>query len=61
MLLKIRHVTNIEGAKRARDDRQTIGEADIGFVVSDVSFISMTLALPPALAMSRPVRTPFCW
>ncbi len=47
-----RRVTNIEGLN-ARD----LTEADLpfrpGVVVSDVSFISLTLALPPALALAR--------
>ena len=47
-----RRVTNIEGLN-ARD----LTEADLPFqpevVVSDVSFISLTLALPPALALAR--------
>jgi 23S rRNA (cytidine1920-2'-O)/16S rRNA (cytidine1409-2'-O)-methyltransferase len=47
-----RRVTNIEGLN-ARD----LAEADLPFrpdvIVSDVSFISLTLALPPALAVAR--------
>ena len=47
-----RRVTNIEGLN-ARD----LTEADLPFrpdvIVSDVSFISLTLALPPALAIAR--------
>jgi 23S rRNA (cytidine1920-2'-O)/16S rRNA (cytidine1409-2'-O)-methyltransferase len=47
-------VKSIEGLN-ARD----LGAPDLGgrlpdFVVSDVSFISLTLALPPALALARP-------
>jgi 23S rRNA (cytidine1920-2'-O)/16S rRNA (cytidine1409-2'-O)-methyltransferase len=47
-----RRVTNIEGLN-ARD----LKEADLPFrpdaIVSDVSFISLTLALPPTLALAR--------
>lgn len=47
-------VTSIEGL-----NARALGEADLGgrvpdFVVSDVSFISLKLALPPALALARP-------
>lgn len=47
-------VTNIEGLNARDLTRQAVGEADINFLVSDVSFISITLALPPALALSSP-------
>lgn len=54
MLLKSRRITNIEGVNAREMTPETIGNAPIGFVVSDVSFISMTLALPPALEMAQP-------
>nr|WP_272211879.1 SAM-dependent methyltransferase [Marinicella sp. W31]MDC2877769.1 SAM-dependent methyltransferase [Marinicella sp. W31] len=47
-------VTNIEGLNARRLSRQDIGEKPVDFVVSDVSFISLKLALPPALSLAKP-------
>lgn len=47
-------VRNLEGVNARALDRETIGPDAIGFVVCDVSFISLTLALPPALALAAP-------
>ncbi len=45
-------VTNLEGLKRPRADcRRSAVPARV--IVSDVSFISLTLALPPALVLAR--------
>lgn len=47
-------VSNLEGLN-ARELAQThLGGRAIGMVVSDVSFISLKLALPPALALAEP-------
>ncbi|MDO6962685.1 TlyA family RNA methyltransferase [Rhizobium alvei] len=45
-------VTNIEGLNARALTRQDIGEGPVGAVVSDVSFISLKLALPPALELA---------
>ncbi len=46
-------VTNLEG-RNARDlSVEYIGNRTIGFVTSDVSFISLKLALPPALDLAH--------
>ncbi|MCL6706157.1 TlyA family RNA methyltransferase [Pseudomonas sp. R2.Fl] len=47
-------VTNIEGLNARAMTAEDIDGRDINFVVSDVSFISLKLALPPALGMARP-------
>lgn len=47
-------VTNIEGLNARSLGSEDIGTDEIGFVVSDVSFISLKLALPPALALASP-------
>ncbi len=47
-------VRNLEGVNARALDRETIGVDTIGFVVCDVSFISLRLALPPALALAEP-------
>ena len=47
-----RRVVALEGVNARYLDPESIDE-DIGVVVSDVSFISQKLALPPALAMCR--------
>ncbi|MCU0790437.1 MAG: TlyA family RNA methyltransferase [Nitratireductor sp.] len=49
-----RRVTNIEGLNARELTAEAVGGAKIGFVVTDVSFISLTLALPPALALAMP-------
>ncbi|WP_137135528.1 TlyA family RNA methyltransferase [Rhizobium sp. FKY42] len=47
-------VTNLEGLNARNLTRDDIGEDDIQLVVSDVSFISLKLALPPALELAEP-------
>lgn len=47
-------VTNIEGLNARSMTRGDVGERAITFIVSDVSFISLKLALPPALALAEP-------
>ncbi|PRX07193.1 UNVERIFIED_ORG: 23S rRNA (cytidine1920-2'-O)/16S rRNA (cytidine1409-2'-O)-methyltransferase [Martelella mediterranea] len=47
-------VTNIEGVNARHLSRDDIGERPVDFVVSDVSFISLKLALPPALSLAEP-------
>lgn len=47
-------VLNIEGLNARNMTRDDIGDASIEFVVSDVSFISLKLAIPPALAFAEP-------
>ncbi|AMM83788.1 hemolysin [Martelella sp. AD-3] len=47
-------VTNLEGVNARNLARADIGDRPLGFVVSDVSFISLKLALPPALALAEP-------
>ena len=47
-------VTNREGLNARGLARDDIGDDAVGAVVSDVSFISLKLALPPALALAEP-------
>ncbi len=47
-------VTNIEGLNARYLESEDIGGRPISFVVSDVSFISLKLALAPALDMAEP-------
>ncbi len=47
-------VTSLEGLNARAMEREDIGERAITFVVSDVSFISIRLALPPALEFAEP-------
>lgn len=47
-------VTNIEGLNARHLKRDDIAFGPVGWVVSDVSFISLKLALPPALALAEP-------
>ncbi|WEX87883.1 TlyA family RNA methyltransferase [Sinorhizobium garamanticum] len=47
-------VTNIEGLNARAMTIADVGDHAITFVVSDVSFISLKLALPPALGMAEP-------
>ncbi|MDX3925576.1 MAG: TlyA family RNA methyltransferase [Shinella sp.] len=47
-------VTNFEGLNARVLDEEHLGGRDIDAVVSDVSFISLKLALPPALRLARP-------
>ncbi|MDK1384583.1 TlyA family RNA methyltransferase [Sinorhizobium sp. 8-89] len=47
-------VTNIEGLNARAMTVDDVGDHAITFAVSDVSFISLKLALPPALRMAEP-------
>lgn len=47
-------VTGIEGLNARHLTADDLGGREIDFVVSDVSFISLKLALPPALNLARP-------
>ncbi|MCD7110916.1 TlyA family RNA methyltransferase [Rhizobium sp. DKSPLA3] len=47
-------VTNIEGLNARVLDEEHLEDREIGMVVSDVSFISLKLALPPALDLAVP-------
>ena len=47
-------VTNIEGLNARAMTADDIGNRAITFIVSDVSFISLKLALPPALSLAEP-------
>ena len=47
-------VTNLEGINARDLSRENIGAEAIGFLVSDVSFISLKTALPAALKLAAP-------
>ncbi|MEM5473738.1 TlyA family RNA methyltransferase [Hoeflea sp. AS60] len=47
-------VTNLQGLNARELSRPHLGGHEIGAVVSDVSFISLKLALPPALELAAP-------
>lgn len=47
-------VTNIEGLNARNMEHEDIEEREIDLLVSDVSFISLKLALPPALDLAEP-------
>lgn len=47
-------VTNLEGLNARALTRADVGDLPFSLVVSDVSFISLKLALPPALALAEP-------
>lgn len=47
-------VVNLEGVNARDLTRQMLDPHETGFVVSDVSFISLRLALPPALELAAP-------
>ncbi len=47
-------VTNIEGLNARYLESEDLGDAPIDFIVSDVSFISLKLALAPALELAEP-------
>jgi 23S rRNA (cytidine1920-2'-O)/16S rRNA (cytidine1409-2'-O)-methyltransferase len=47
-------VTNIEGLNAREMTADDIDDEPVDFIVSDVSFISLKLALPPALKMAEP-------
>ena len=49
-----RRITNLEGLNARALGRADLGGRDIRAVVSDVSFISLKLALPPALTLATP-------
>lgn len=53
-------VTSIEGLNARNLTAEDIGKS-ISFIVSDVSFISLKLALAPALALPSRARAPCCW
>ena len=50
-------VTNVEGLNARGMTEDDIDGREIDFIVSDVSFISLKLALPPALALAQPGAT----
>lgn len=50
-------VTNLEGLNARELTHRHIGARRIAMVVSDVSFISLRLALPPALSIAEPGAT----
>lgn len=47
-------ITNLEGLNARALSRADIDDRPVGAIVSDVSFISLKLALPPALAIAEP-------
>jgi 23S rRNA (cytidine1920-2'-O)/16S rRNA (cytidine1409-2'-O)-methyltransferase len=47
-------IANLEGLNARGLDLEKLGGRKIGFIVSDVSFISLKLALPNALALAEP-------
>ncbi|WP_421581314.1 TlyA family RNA methyltransferase [Shinella sp. M31] len=47
-------ITNYEGLNARVLDEEHLEDREIGVVVSDVSFISLKLALPPALGFAEP-------
>ncbi|MCR6499186.1 TlyA family RNA methyltransferase [Shinella sp. CPCC 101442] len=47
-------ITNYEGLNARVLDEDHLEDREIGAVVSDVSFISLKLALPPALTLAQP-------
>jgi 23S rRNA (cytidine1920-2'-O)/16S rRNA (cytidine1409-2'-O)-methyltransferase len=47
-------VSNLEGLNARELEPGHFGNASIAFLVCDVSFISLTLALPPALDLAQP-------
>lgn len=47
-------VTNLEGLNARHMEREDIGLQPVTLIVSDVSFISLKLALPPALELAEP-------
>jgi 23S rRNA (cytidine1920-2'-O)/16S rRNA (cytidine1409-2'-O)-methyltransferase len=48
-----RHVTNLESLNARELTRDHLGGWNVDLVVSDVSFISLKLALPPALTLAQ--------
>jgi 23S rRNA (cytidine1920-2'-O)/16S rRNA (cytidine1409-2'-O)-methyltransferase len=53
-LLDDERITNIEGLNAREMTSEDIDDVEIDFIVSDVSFISLKLALPPALDLAEP-------
>jgi 23S rRNA (cytidine1920-2'-O)/16S rRNA (cytidine1409-2'-O)-methyltransferase len=53
-LLGDSRVTSLEGLNARDLSSDHLGDREIGAVVSDVSFISLKLALPPALTLAAP-------
>ncbi|MCY1664459.1 TlyA family RNA methyltransferase [Rhizobium sp. SL86] len=53
MIASDRRVTNLEGLNARHMEREDIGPEPVTLVVSDVSFISLKLALPPALQLAE--------
>ncbi len=53
-LLSDERVTNIEGLNAREMTADDIDDEPVDFIVSDVSFISLKLALPPALELAEP-------
>jgi 23S rRNA (cytidine1920-2'-O)/16S rRNA (cytidine1409-2'-O)-methyltransferase len=53
-LLDDERVTNIEGLNAREMTADDIDDEPVDFIVSDVSFISLKLALPPALELAEP-------
>ena len=53
-LLNDSRISNLEGLNARNLTAAHLGEKPVGFVVSDVSFISLKLALPNALALAEP-------
>jgi len=47
-------VSSLEGLNARDLETGHVGDASIAFLVCDVSFISLTLALPPALGLAQP-------
>lgn len=56
-IASLQQVTSIEGLNARDLKREHLGSCRIGLIVSDVSFISLKLALPTALALAEPG----CW
>lgn len=56
-IASLQEVTSIEGVNARDLKRAHLGSCRIALIVSDVSFISLKLALPPALELAEPG----CW
>jgi 23S rRNA (cytidine1920-2'-O)/16S rRNA (cytidine1409-2'-O)-methyltransferase len=56
-IASLQGVASIEGLNARDLKRAHLGSCKIGLIVSDVSFISLKLALPPALELAEPE----CW
>ncbi len=53
-LLNDSRISNLEGLNARELNREHLGGRAVGFVVCDVSFISLKLALPKALSLAEP-------